>query len=45
MPRMQIPIEWLPAAGPPEQLIVLLHGWGEQGSAMAPLAQIGRAHV
>ena len=39
MPRMQLPIEWLPAAGRPEQLIVLLHGWGEQGSAMAPLAQ------
>ncbi len=40
---MQLPIEWLPAQGDPEQLIVLLHGWGEDGSAMAPLAQALRA--
>jgi phospholipase/carboxylesterase len=36
---MQLPIEWLPAQGAPEQLIVLLHGWGGSGAAMAPLAQ------
>jgi phospholipase/carboxylesterase len=40
---MQLPIEWLPAQGDPEQLIVLLHGWGEDGRAMAPLAQALRA--
>ena len=39
MPGMQIPIEWLPAQGHPEQLILLLHGWGSDGRAMAPLAQ------
>ena len=36
---MQIPIEWLPAEGAPQQLILLLHGWGSDGRAMAPLAQ------
>jgi len=36
---MQIPIEWLPATGQPEQLIVLLHGWGSDATALAPLAQ------
>jgi phospholipase/carboxylesterase len=40
---MQLPIEWLPEAGAPEQLILLLHGWGEQGLDMAPLAQALRA--
>ncbi len=40
---MQLPIEWLPAAGPPEQLILLLHGAGADGVAMAPLAQALRA--
>jgi phospholipase/carboxylesterase len=40
---MQLPIEWLPAQGDPEQLIILLHGWGEDGRAMAPLAQALRA--
>jgi phospholipase/carboxylesterase len=40
---MQLPIEWLPAQGDPEQLIVLLHGWAEDGRAMAPLAQALRA--
>jgi len=39
MPRMELPIEWLPAEGRPEQLILLLHGWRSDGSAMAPLAQ------
>lgn len=37
--RMQVPIEWLPAAGRPEQLLLLLHGWAADGRAMAPLAQ------
>lgn len=36
---MDTPIEWLPAEGSPAQLILLLHGWGSSGSAMAPLAQ------
>lgn len=36
---MQLPIEWLPAAGAPQQLILLLHGAGQGGAAMAPLAQ------
>lgn len=38
-PPADLPIEWLPAAGRPEQLIVLLHGWRSDGAAMAPLAQ------
>jgi phospholipase/carboxylesterase len=40
---MQLPIEWLPTQGRPEQLIVLLHGWGSNAAAMAPLAQALRA--
>ena len=36
---MQVPIEWLPESGAPEQLILMLHGWGSNGAAMAPLAQ------
>ena len=40
---MQSPIEWLPDQGQAEQLILLLHGWGEDGRAMAPLAQALRA--
>lgn len=39
MQALELPIEWLPQAGAAEQLIVLLHGWGEDASAMAPLAQ------
>ena len=39
MNPMQLPIEWLPERGHPEQLIVLLHGFGADGRAMAPLAQ------
>jgi phospholipase/carboxylesterase len=42
-PDLRLPIEWLPAEGAPEQLILMLHGWGEDGSAMAPLAQALRA--
>ena len=37
--RMNVPIEWLPAQGDPQQLILLLHGWGADGRSMAPLAQ------
>ena len=40
---MQVPIEWLPAEGTPQQLILLLHGWGSDGRAMAPLAQALRS--
>jgi phospholipase/carboxylesterase len=40
---MQLPIEWLPAQGAPEQLIVLLHGWGSSGRVMAPLGQALRS--
>ena len=36
---MNLAIEWLPAQGEPEQLILLLHGWGKGGRAMAALAQ------
>jgi phospholipase/carboxylesterase len=43
MQVMHLPIEWLPAQGDPAQLFVLLHGWGEDGRAMAPLAQALRA--
>jgi len=39
MQALDLPIEWLPREGAAEQLIVLLHGWGEDGTAMAPLAQ------
>ena len=40
---MELVIEWLPAQGRPEQLILLLHGWGERGDHMAPLAHALRA--
>lgn len=36
---LECPIEWLPAAGRPEQLILLLHGWCSSATDMAPLAQ------
>lgn len=39
---MQLPIEWLPARGAPEQLLVLLHGVGASGSGMAGFAQMLR---
>ncbi len=32
-------LQWLPAAGRAEQLMVLLHGWGASAADMAPLAQ------
>ena len=38
-PAWPLPIEWLPAAGAVEQLILLLHGKGQDGRSMAPLAQ------
>ncbi len=37
-PQLPLPIEWRPAAGRPEQLIVLLHGWAQEASALEPLA-------
>ena len=40
---MQLPIEWLPAEGRPEQLILLLHGWRGEPTDLAPLAQALRA--
>jgi phospholipase/carboxylesterase len=39
MTAMQLPIEWLPESGAPEQLILLLHGWGGRGDSLLPLAQ------
>lgn len=36
---MELSIEWLPASGPPQQLILLLHGRKGQGADMAPLAR------
>jgi phospholipase/carboxylesterase len=35
----QNPVEWLPASGSPQQLMLLLHGWGNSAQDMAPLAQ------
>lgn len=43
MAPMETPIEWMPQAGAPEQLILLLHGWGADGRSMAPLAQALRS--
>ncbi|MBZ8139532.1 esterase [Rubrivivax gelatinosus] len=36
---MHLAIESLPAAGAPEQLVLLLHGVGSGGASLAPLAQ------
>ena len=36
-------LQWLPAHGPAEQLMLLLHGWGASAADMAPLAQVLRA--
>ncbi|MEO5733779.1 MAG: esterase [Rubrivivax sp.] len=41
---MQSPIDWLPEQGAPQQLILLLHGYGADGRSMAPLAQALRGH-
>ncbi len=41
--ELDLPIEWLPASGAPEQLMVLLHGVGSNGANLAPLAQVLRA--
>lgn len=38
-PLMPDTLQWLPLAGRPEQLMVLLHGWGDSAAAMAPLAR------
>jgi phospholipase/carboxylesterase len=35
---MQLVIEHLPAAGRPEQLLLLLHGWAQEARALGPLA-------
>jgi phospholipase/carboxylesterase len=37
-PLLPDTLQWLPAAGRPEQLMVLLHGWGASAADMAPLA-------
>lgn len=36
---LNLPIEWLPAQGRAEQLIVLLHGWAQEATDFLPLAQ------
>lgn len=38
-PLMPDTLQWLPAAGQPGQLMLLLHGWGARAADMAPLAQ------
>lgn len=40
-PRPLLPdaLQWLPADGHAEQLMLLLHGWGAEAADMAPLAQ------
>jgi phospholipase/carboxylesterase len=40
---MQVPIDWLPAQGAPEQLILLLHGWASDAQEFLPLAQALRS--
>lgn len=42
-PLLPDTLQWLPAAGPAEQLMILLHGWGASAASMAPLAQALRA--
>lgn len=37
-PLMPDTWQWLPASGRPEQLMLLLHGWGASAADMAPLA-------
>ena len=43
MSRMHTTLEWLPAEGRAEQLLLLLHGWGGSAAEMAPLAGALRA--
>ncbi len=38
-PLMPQTLQWLPAAGPGAQLMILLHGWGGRAADMAPLAK------
>jgi phospholipase/carboxylesterase len=42
-PLLPDTLQWLPAAGRAEQLMILLHGWGSSAAAMAPLAAALRA--
>lgn len=42
-PLLPDTLQWLPAAGRPEQLMILLHGWGASAAGMAPLAAALRA--
>ncbi len=42
-PLLPDTLQWLPASGRPEQLMVLLHGWGASAADMAPLAHTLRA--
>ena len=42
-PLMPDTLQWLPASGRPEQLMLLLHGWGASAADMAPLALALRA--
>lgn len=37
-PLLSDTLQWLPAAGRAEQLMILLHGWGASAADMAPLA-------
>lgn len=41
-PLMPHTLQWLPAEGAPQQLMVLLHGWGASAADMAPLARVFR---
>lgn len=41
-PLLPDTLQWLPASGRPEQLMILLHGWGASAADMAPLAQVLR---
>ena len=38
-PLMPDTLQWRPVTGRPEQLMVLLHGWGDSANGMAPLAR------
>lgn len=40
---LALPVEWLPAEGAPQQLILLLHGWRGDGTSLLPLAQALRS--